>query len=678
MPALRLDKAVYSYKGSLKAAPHIKKMPVAEKVLNVNIKPSKTTKAEMIYYPSSETERNVYRTPGGKAVTSHQWDVYDFVYNIPIGHVTTYKDVCTAVGGSPRSDNPLIWNTVNIHSRLGTPLEHSPDKGTSGQRVSFESDRGSIPTPQNSRQGFSRTARASDPIISSAQRSPAFRDSQKDPESLTPTSHSPPHSRAASPLRLFQQWSAGLHRSRHHNDDAFVPVNPYKFQIHLKFPRFSNGSVTHGNQIHTHTHVGAESPDTAGCPACIPQPDFREYWKNTRIFLGDTVPRELYLNILLRLPSMYFSRVARIFQDAEVSKPDIQRMIESGGGYGGGNPFFGPEHITVESTPNVGRTEYPPSSASPGHAMAGLPHTMAAGIGMTTHVGTAATGSQLPLPLPDEWSPPLVSPALVRFKNSWEAFIDSLLREWKTLNLVSALLLSKHGKQKPLSGGTPGCYWLCRRSGCHASIMSFVWRTGSVSDPGDRPPLGPRGALAARIVVTGVFALGILYFLLIVRTLQSYGFTARDATWPRRDTISTSPGIRARDVNPLEMRGREQERGASLSGRRDLTPEADNGRAKESRRQSKKTAPAYNIYGALHSSDSGRVGQPEEATWLGTTGWDGQSNKFHVVPGNLPFWTKTSDEKSTKIRFYVQGVTDRGSVLEWAKCVFVDADLSSL
>ncbi|EIM85322.1 uncharacterized protein STEHIDRAFT_60002 [Stereum hirsutum FP-91666 SS1] len=35
-----------------------------------------------------------------------------------------------------------------------------------------------------------------------------------------------------------------------------------------------------------------------------------------------------------------------------------------------------------------------------------------------------------------------VSPALVRFKRSWETFVDSLIKEWKTFNLVSALLLS--------------------------------------------------------------------------------------------------------------------------------------------------------------------------------------------------------------------------------------------
>jgi hypothetical protein len=46
------------------------------------------------------------------------------------------------------------------------------------------------------------------------------------------------------------------------------------------------------------------------------------------------------------------------------------------------------------------------------------------------------------LPFPEEWVPPNVSPALARFKRSWENFVDSLVREWKTLNVLSALLLS--------------------------------------------------------------------------------------------------------------------------------------------------------------------------------------------------------------------------------------------
>jgi len=62
------------------------------------------------------------------------------------------------------------------------------------------------------------------------------------------------------------------------------------------------------------------------------------------------------------------------------------------------------------------------------------------GTAAVAHVGIAAAA--IPLPFPDDWSPPVVSPALIRFKHSWEVFIDSLLREWKTLNVVSALLLS--------------------------------------------------------------------------------------------------------------------------------------------------------------------------------------------------------------------------------------------
>lgn len=73
---------------------------------------------------------------------------------------------------------------------------------------------------------------------------------------------------------------------------------------------------------------------------------------------------------------------------------------------------------------------------------AGSIYGLAPGIGMAAHIGAAPSSMPVTLPFPEDWTPPLVSPALVRFKHSWEAFIDSLLREWKTLNVVSALLLS--------------------------------------------------------------------------------------------------------------------------------------------------------------------------------------------------------------------------------------------
>ncbi|KAJ7618233.1 6-O-methylguanine DNA methyltransferase [Mycena rosella] len=55
------------------------------------------------YYPTTNALRAQFRTQTGKRVTPHQWAVYDFTRTIPPGKVATYKDVCQAVGGSPRS-----------------------------------------------------------------------------------------------------------------------------------------------------------------------------------------------------------------------------------------------------------------------------------------------------------------------------------------------------------------------------------------------------------------------------------------------------------------------------------------------------------------------------------------------------------------------------------------------
>lgn len=123
---------------------------------------------------------------------------------------------------------------------------------------------------------------------------------------------------------------------------------------------------------------------------------------DTQIFLFDTLPHQVYLILLLGLPALYWSRVARVFEDAELSKPDVRRMIDASGSM---------------AAPNI--PSYYQSPSRPG--LRSAPPTVL-------------------LPFPDEWNQDTVSPALVRFKHSWEQFVDSLLREWKTLNLVSALL----------------------------------------------------------------------------------------------------------------------------------------------------------------------------------------------------------------------------------------------
>ena len=72
------------------------------------------------------------------------------------------------------------------------------------------------------------------------------------------------------------------------------------------------------------------------------------------------------------------------------------------------------------------------------------------------------------------------------------------------------------------------------------AIMSYVWRTGSSDDPPDgvRPQPAPHQALGLRVVLTAVFALGLVYFILIVRTFGSYG--ERETGW-RRSWLATLP-----------------------------------------------------------------------------------------------------------------------------------------
>lgn len=64
-----------------------------------------------IYYPLTLSERKAFRTEAGKRVPPHHWAVYDLILGIPSGKVSTYKDVCSALGtGSPRSVGGALRN----------------------------------------------------------------------------------------------------------------------------------------------------------------------------------------------------------------------------------------------------------------------------------------------------------------------------------------------------------------------------------------------------------------------------------------------------------------------------------------------------------------------------------------------------------------------------------------
>ncbi|KAF8159937.1 hypothetical protein B0H34DRAFT_674211 [Crassisporium funariophilum] len=249
-----------------------------------------------------------------------------------------------------------------------------------------------------------------------------------------------------------------------------------------------------------------------------------------------TIPKHVYLHMLLRLPSLYFSRVARIFEEADLTLPEIKKMA-------------------LETASHGKRDEYDIQMAFEG---------------------------------------PAVPPAYERLKTTWESFIDSVMREWKTFNIISVLLLSailtilqiETAASDPVTRYTAlfslicalisllfGCMYIIRFGSMRktykaaewaleakktktviwwnvwvllampaiwltwsiilyiACIMAFVWRTGGK----DTTPseLSDKGLLAMRIIITIVLGLGLLYGCLIVSTFRRYG-EVMDKAWKSR------------------------------------------------------------------------------------------------------------------------------------------------
>lgn len=261
--------------------------------------------------------------------------------------------------------------------------------------------------------------------------------------------------------------------------------------------------------------------------------------------LGRILVLQIYRHLMLRLPSMYFTRICHLFEEAEVTRPEIQGMIDG-----------------------------------------------------------AANGWDWARAR--DWTPTNVSPTLRAFKHSWEEFIEIVIQEWKTLNVVSALLLgcvfppcSNHdipsdirfflktralltmfqiddANNDPFTrtfslislicaawsliyGGVyimrfrtmrsmykasgfaqeaqqsrtnvfwnvwvllalPATWLAWSMISFFAAILSFVWTSGSSNNNPQAP--SPRIELIPRIIVTALFALGMVYFVLVIRSFRSYG-----------------------------------------------------------------------------------------------------------------------------------------------------------
>ncbi|KAF9564917.1 hypothetical protein CPC08DRAFT_220158 [Agrocybe pediades] len=100
-------------------------------------------------------------------------------------------------------------------------------------------------------------------------------------------------------------------------------------------------------------------------------------------FILATLLSQVYLSILLRLPSLYFSRVARIFEEADLTLPELKKMALE--------------------------------TASQARGQVDL------------HAFQSESNKV---------------PQYDRLRSTWESFIDSIMREWKTFNIISVLLLS--------------------------------------------------------------------------------------------------------------------------------------------------------------------------------------------------------------------------------------------
>ncbi|KAF8256363.1 hypothetical protein EI94DRAFT_1711735, partial [Lactarius quietus] len=346
----------------------------------------------------------------------------------PVGRSATSLRMKGGALGGPglpsTSETRLPSQTV---MRAAMPMPHSVSDSAveretpPRQRVSFDSDKASSTSPRPNHRQLPST---SEPILSSTHGSAftsllarahesvhgrVLHDSSHKPghghsrkasqtqKTSAESSHSgsparsPSPSRAISPLRTFFDRFSPLGRV-YSREEPFIPIDPFRFHSSLSLNPFARCCGPRAQHVDIEEATPSSHSDISCTCACVPLFGSARF-HSAHIFAFDMLPRQFYLHAQLRLPSLYFSRVSRIFQDAAVSRPELQRIIDA--------------------------CEAAGTETAPYHRTTGTI-----------------------LPFPEDWVPPNVSPALARFKLSWEGFVASLVREWKTLNVLSALLLS--------------------------------------------------------------------------------------------------------------------------------------------------------------------------------------------------------------------------------------------
>ncbi len=149
------------------------------------------------------------------------------------------------------------------------------------------------------------------------------------------------------------------------------------------------------------------------------------------------------------------------------------------------------------------------------------------------------------------------------------------------------------------------------------AILSYIWRTGSVDDPagGTYKPLSRGQALAVRTALTVIFGLGLVYFILILRTFGTYG--EREVSWRRSWLATGHPagrGTRVRERREEAERGRMRHR------------EHDRDRDQQSEYELKQSSPTTGL-GLLGVSGSGTGMANMTGVMQDDTPWDKAEKK---------------------------------------------------
>ncbi|TEB36767.1 hypothetical protein FA13DRAFT_1083273 [Coprinellus micaceus] len=273
------------------------------------------------------------------------------------------------------------------------------------------------------------------------------------------------------------------------------------------------------------------------------------------------VPKSLYQHfLLLRLPNLYFSRVARIFEEADLSLNELKTMalesaeknLSNKNGKGNHNHVWQWEYGTARGC-------LPPAYDSLRATWDEFRRESIERVeDLQSHQRLASQVYAFPASylLSDGADDLLTSSAILTILQIDAAAADPYTRYFALSSLICALVSLLYGCVYIIRFGTmrkpykvfywnvwvllamPAVYlaWSLLLFIC--CIMAFVWRTGiepPAPDPAEPPEaLDPTHMhMVLRTIVSFILALGCIYGVLIASTFQRYG-TRMDKAWMKR------------------------------------------------------------------------------------------------------------------------------------------------